>query len=61
MDSDPYLVSLARQGRRRFPEAAGRRAARPPAAAEPVADERDEDPYLTGLARGTRGRAGDPD
>ncbi len=58
MDSDPYLVSLARQGQRRFPEAAGRR---PPAAAEPAADERDEDPYLTGLARDARGRAWEAD
>ena len=61
MDSDPYLVSLARQGRRRFPAPSARPLAEPTAAAGDTADARDTDPYLVGLARGVRLVPGDRD
>jgi hypothetical protein len=61
MDSDPYLVSLARQGRRRFPAPPTRPLADASPAPEEAADHRDFDPYLAGLAKGVRGTTGDRD
>ena len=61
MDSDPYLVSLARQGRRRFPAPSSGPSTDSPHASEEAADQRDFDPYLVGLARDVRGMPGDRD
>jgi hypothetical protein len=54
MDSDPYLVSLARQGRRRFPNAPRKPLADLPAATGEAQEHRDLDPYLVELARNAR-------
>jgi len=54
-DADPYLVSLAKQGRPRFK----RRVPSDEVVNEhpaPEGDSRDQDPYLVGLARHARGR-----
>lgn len=61
MDSDPYLVSLARQGRRRFPRSPRDGSAEMPSAAGEATDHRDLDPYLVELARNARVTPGDRD
>lgn len=61
MDSDPYLVSLARQGRRRFPSAPRDPLADSPSAPGDDPDHRELDPYLVGLARNARGKRGERD